>query len=252
MLKNTQENFDPAEVRDGLLIVVNYNQEREIQAYLARVDRYFPKQQIVIVDDGSTDESPVIAELAGFTVIRHARNLGIGAAIRTGIAEARQRGRRWVLISSSNGKIRPEDFRRVYGPVVAGEADYTTGSRFVAGGGHPGLPLFRRVSIPLFSLAASLWIGRWYTDITCGFRAYTLDILERSAADLQQDWLNRYELEYYIHYYVSQLPNVRIQEVPVTIDYAHLEKGRTSKIKPLVGWWSMIRPIVLLRLGLRK
>ena len=139
----------------------------------------------------------------------------------------------------------------VYAPVAAGEADYTTGSRFVAGGGSPGLPLFRRLSIPVVSLALSLGIGRRFTDITCGFRAYTLDILDRSGANLDQDWLNRYELEYYIHYQVSQLRDARIQEVPVTIDYAHLDKGRTSKIKPFVGWWSMIRPVLLLRLGLR-
>ncbi len=246
------KTFDAAAVRDGLLIVANYNQEQEIGAYLDRVDHYFPKQQIVVIDDGSTDASPEIAESAGFELIRHPRNLGIGAAIRTGINEARRRGLQWVLISSSNGKIRPEDFRQVYAPVAAGEADYTTGSRFVAGGGHPGLPMFRRLSIPVFSLASSLWIGRWFSDITCGFRAYTLEILDRSGADLDQEWLNRYELEYYIHYRVSQLKDVRIREVPVTIDYAHLEKGRTSKIKPFVGWWSMIRPVLLLRLGLRK
>ena len=245
------KTFDAAAVRDGLLIVANYNQEQEIGAYLARVDRYFPKRQIVVIDDGSTDASPEIAEAAGFELIRHPRNLGIGAAIRTGINEARRRGLRWVLISSSNGKIRPEDFRQVYAPVAAGEADYTTGSRFVAGGGSPGLPLFRRLSIPVVSLALSLGIGRRFTDITCGFRAYTLDILDRSGANLDQDWLNRYELEYYIHYQVSQLRDARIQEVPVTIDYAHLDKGRTSKIKPFVGWWSMIRPVLLLRLGLR-
>lgn len=248
----TPEPLDRGLVRDGLLIVANFNQEREIEAYLARVDRFFPKQQIVVVDDGSTDASPAIAEQAGFEVIRHARNLGIGAAIRTGIIEAGRRGCRWVLISSSNGKIRPEDFPQVYGPVARGEADYTTGSRFVKGGRHPGLPMFRRLSIPLFSLAASLWLGRWFSDITCGFRAYTLEILDRTGADLDQAWLNRYELEYYIHYYVSRLADARIREVPVTIDYAHLERGRTSKIKPFVGWWSMIRPIVLLRLGLRR
>jgi dolichol-phosphate mannosyltransferase len=246
------KRFSPETTKDGLLIIANYNQEREIGAYLARAGTYFPKAQTLVVDDGSKDRSPKMAQDAGYEVIRHPQNMGIGAAIRTGIFEAKRRGLRWVLISSSNGKIRPEDFETVYTPVAVGEADYTTGSRFIKGGKSPNLTPFRRITIPIFSFMTSLLIGRRYSDITCGFRAYTLDVVERSKANLEQEWLNRYELEYYIHYYVSKLPGARIKEVPVTIEYSHLEKGRKSKIKPFVGWWSMIRPFVFLVLGLRK
>ena len=239
-------------VKNGFLIIANYNQEQEIAAYLPRAEQFFPKSQTVVIDDGSTDNSPELAIEAGFELIRHSKNMGIGAAIRTGIEEAKKRGFKWVLISSSNGKIRPEDFETVYTPVASETADYTTGSRFIAGGKSPNLTAFRRFSIPLFSFMTSLLLGKRYSDITCGFRAYTLDIVSRSGANLDQDWLNRYELEYYIHYYVTKLKNSRIVEVPVTIEYSHLKKGRESKIVPLLGWWSMIRPFVYLVLRLRK
>ncbi len=240
------------EPNGGLLIVANYNQEKEIASYLERAQNYFPKAQTVVIDDGSKDQSPDMAERAGYQVIKHEKNMGIGAAIRTGIEEAKKRNLKWVLISSSNGKIRPEDFYTVYSPVASGEAEYTTGSRFIAGGKSPNLTTFRRITIPLFSLMTSILIGKRYSDITCGFRAYTIDVVERSGANLNQSWLNRYELEYYIHYYVSKLKGARIKEVPVTIEYSHLEKGRKSKIVPFVGWWSMIRPFVYLVLRLRR
>lgn len=241
----------PYHLKEGLLIVANYNQVKEIGSFLERSERHFSKAQTVVVDDGSSDGSGDYAESRGFHVIRHERNRGIGAALRTGIDYARSNGYRWVLISSSNGKIRPEDFETVYSPLVRGEADYVTGSRFAPGGSSPGLTPFRRFAIPIFSLMTFPFLGRRFSDITCGFRAYTLDLFNNTRCNIHQEWLNRYELEYYVHYWACK-SGVRIKEVPVTIPYTHLAKGRKSKIRPFVGWWSMIRPFVYLRLGVRS
>lgn len=241
----------PYSLKEGLLIVANYNQIKEIGSFLERCERYFPKQQTVVVDDGSTDGSGEYAERRGFNVIRQGVNRGVGAALRTGIEHAQAHGYRWVLISSSNGKIRPEDFETVYTPLLRGEADYVTGSRFAAGGSSPGLTPFRRFAIPIFSLCTLPLLGRRFTDITCGFRAYTVDLFSNTRCNIHQEWLNRYELEYYVHYWACKL-GLRIQEVPVTIPYTHLAKGRKSKIRPFIGWWSMIRPFVFLRLGVRS
>lgn len=238
------------DIEKGLLIVANYNQMAEIGSVLERCEKHFPKHNTLVVDDGSTDGSCEYAQEQGFRVIRHERNMGIGAGIRTGIDFAMANGYSWVLISSSNGKIRPEDFKTVYSPLIEGEADYVTGSRFARGGSSPGLTPFRRFAIPIFSLATYPFLGKRFSDITCGFRAYSLDLFKNTKCNIHQEWLNRYELEYYIHYWACRL-GVRIKEVPVMIPYTHLAKGRKSKIRPFVGWWSMIRPFVYLRLGLR-
>ena len=237
-------------ISNGYLVVTNYNQIGEIAGFLERCRNYFPIERTVIVDDGSTDGSPEYAEQQGYTVVRHSKNSGTGSAIRTGIRYGQSQGCSWVILSSSNGKIRPEDFKTVYTPILSGEADYVTGSRFLRGGTSPGLTPFRRIAIPIFSFLTFPVLGRWFSDITCGFRAYTLEFLSNPRCNIDQEWLNRYEFEYYVHYWACNL-GLRIKEVPVTIPYTHLAKGRKSKIRPFVGWWSMIRPFVYLRLGLR-
>ena len=236
----------------GLLIVVNYEQELEISRFLQRLEESQCGLEMVLVDDGSRDRSPEIAVERGLRVLRHDKNLGVGASIRTGIKFARAEGRfDYVLIMSSNGKMYPEETQRVINPIVEGRADYVQGSRFLAGGQSPSLSGFRSMAIPLYSKLASILLGKSFTDITCGYRAYTLRIFDDQRVNLDQDWLNRYEAELYIHFYACKL-GLRMVEVPVTIDYSHLAPGRKTKMRPLSGWWSLARPLVLLRLGIHR
>lgn len=239
-------------IKNGLLILANFNQEVEIGNVLNRVENCFKKDDVIVVDDGSTDNSGNFAAQKGFKVIWHLTNLGLGAAIRTGINYAlSQKKYDYVVISSSNGKIQPEEIRTIIEPILKGECDYSQGTRFLVPGYAPALPLFRRISIPIFTLFASLVLKKRFTDITCGFRAYKLDFLRDPKINLNQDWLNRYELEYYIHYWACRL-GVRIKEVPVNIVYSHLKEGRKTKIIPFIGWWSMMRPFFFLPLGVKK
>lgn len=235
----------------GLVVVVNYNQAPEIGNFLPLLAEKWPKEQTVVIDDGSTDDSPSIADKLGFVVSRTDRNRGVGSAIRRGIHHAKDNGYDYVVIMSSNGKMKPAELSVVTGPVERGEADYVQGSRFFARGGSIGLSRFRRVAIPAFSILSSGVLGRSFSDITCGFRAYTVAFATDPRMDIDQEWLDRYELEYYLHYYAVKL-GYRIVEVPVTIDYSHLETGRKSKIRPLVDWWSMVRPFVLLASRMRR
>ncbi len=236
----------------GLIVVVNYNQEPEIRSFLDRLRTANPGLDAVVVDDGSHDLSPRLAEERGYPVLRHTTNQGVGAAIRTGIRHAQQAGQyAYVVIMSSNGKMHPEELPRVIAPILDGTADYVQGSRFLAGGGSLDLTGFRQCAIPAFSLVASALLGKRFSDITCGFRAYRLAWLGDPRVDLDQAWLNRYELEYYLHYWAVKI-GVRMVEVPVTIDYSHLGKTRKSKIVPIVGWWWMIRPFVFLTTGLKR
>jgi len=235
----------------GLVVVVSYNQEREIARFLEKLRPYRGPEDVVVVDDGSTDRSPEIAAELGFHVLRSPDNRGVGAAIRRGFEHAREIGRDYVVIMSSNGKMRPEELAAIEEPLLAGRADYVQGNRFKRSGGSVDLSRFRSLAIPAFSAFASAILRRYFSDITCGFRAYTTAFTSDSRMDPRQAWLDRYEMEYYLHFWACRL-GYRIEEVPVTIDYSHLEKDRRSKIKPLVGWWSMTRPFVLLGLGLRK
>jgi dolichol-phosphate mannosyltransferase len=237
---------------NGLIIVVNYDQELEIGRFLGSLSGVDHGLDTIVVDDGSRDRSPMIASERGYKVIRHPTNHGVGAAIRTGIQYALREGRyEYVVIMSSNGKMLPSEIAVVTAPILNGGADYVQGSRFTEGGRALSLSTFRSLGIPAYSLLASALLRRRFTDITCGFRAYRLWLVREQGVNLEQDWLNRYEAELYIHFYACRL-NADIVEVPVTIDYSHLAVGRKSKMVPIVSWWSILRPLLLLSLGIKS
>jgi dolichol-phosphate mannosyltransferase len=94
-------------------------------------------------------------------------------------------------------------------------------------------------------------MGRTCTDLTNGFRAYRLSIIEDPGINVWQEWLDGYELEYYIHWKVYRY-GYRVSEVPVTKTYPADKNISYTKINPITGWWHMLRPFFLLSLGFKK
>lgn len=205
--------------------------------------------KIVGVDDGSTDGSQEILRHAGWTLIRHERRQGIGSAIRDGLNYLRTDGFEAVVVMAGNGKDDPAEIPRLLAPILSGEADYVQGSRFFEGGSFKNLPVSRHLMIKAYTLLWSALLGKKLTDVTNGFRAYRLDILRDPRIRLDQEWLNRYELEYYLHYKALSL-GYRFREVAVSKNYP--SRKNYSKIRPFLDWWSIVKPLILLRLGLRS
>lgn len=232
-----------------LVCVLTFNEGPKLEALVER----FPSNSnydLLFVDDGSSDGSAEIPERKEYRVVRHGSNRGVGTGIRTSVRFAREHGYDVIVIMAGNGKMQPDEIPRLLEPIEEGRADYVQGSRYLEGGRSPNLPLFRRVMIRWFTRFVSLAMRSSATDITCGFRAYRLAILEHSDIDIDQDWLDRYEMEYYLHYKVLK-HGIPMTEVPVSMVYPESRRNY-SKIRPFSGWWSMIRPWVYLILGLRK
>lgn len=202
-----------------------------------------------VVDDGSTDGGPDLAERAGGTVVRLGRNRGIGAAIRTGLDAAREAGCDAVVVMAASGKDRPEEIPVLLAKLDEGY-DYIQGSRFMQGGASVNLPFARWILIHGFTLMFRILTGFNGSDVTNGFRAYRLSLLDDKRVDIHQEWLDRYELEYYIHWQAITL-GYRVVEVPVSKTYPARKHGY-SKIRPVVDWWHMVRPALLLALHLRR
>ena len=201
-----------------------------------------------VVDDGSTDDGAELAQAAGGRVIRLGTNRGIGAAIRTGLDAARDAGCDIAVVMAANGKDRPEEIPLLLARIEAGY-DYVQGSRFLSGGRSVNLPLVRGLLIHGFTLMFRILTGFRGTDVTNGFRAYRLSLLDDPRVRVHQSWLDRYELEYYIHWKAITL-GYRVVEVPVSKTYPARRKNY-SKIRPIVDWWHMVRPALLLALHLR-
>ena len=89
------------------------------------------------------------------------------------------------------------------------------------------------------------------TDLTNGFRAYRLALLRDPRVNVWQAWLDNYEYEYYVHWKAYTL-GYKVAEVPVTKSYPPQKGVGYSKIRPFSGWWSMLRPFVLLALRIKR
>ena len=198
-----------------------------------------------VVDDGSTDGG---CDSADATVIRHSSNRGIGAAIRSGLDAARDAGCDVAIVMAGNGKDRPEEIPALLAKIDEG-FDYVQGSRFLQGGSSVRLPFVRGLLIHAFTFVFRLLVRFPGTDVTNGFRAYRLALLDDPRIRIHQTWLDRYELEYYLHWKFITL-GYRVCEVPVSKIYPD-RRGNYSKIRPVLDWWHMVRPVLLLALHLR-
>jgi dolichol-phosphate mannosyltransferase len=202
------------------------------------------------INDGSSDSGPSILRGRGVTVLDQTRQ-GVGACIKRAIRYAQENGYDILVVMAGNNKDNPAEIPRLLNPVVDRQMDYVQGSRFLPGGSSPNLPLFRLCSIKLLSLLFKIYTGQSATDLTNGFRAYRLSLFDDPRINPWQEWLDGYELEYYIHWKVYKL-GYRVCEVPVTKTYPAGKKVPYSKIPPIVGWWHMLRPFILLSLRLKK
>jgi dolichol-phosphate mannosyltransferase len=229
------------------VIVPVYNEQR-LALVLERID-FNVIPHVIVVDDGSDDGSVAVAREYPVTLLKHERRTGVGAGIRTGLVHLKNRGIDVAVTMAGNNKDDPSEIPALIREIKNG-ADYVQGSRYLVPNGAKGTPLSRRI---ITRAVAYLWSARFtrkLTDVTNGLRAYRLSLLDDPRIDLSQEWLNRYELEYYLHYKILSL-DYRYVEVPASKRYP-TDGMSTSKIRLVRDYWSLLRPLVLLTLHLRN
>jgi glycosyltransferase involved in cell wall biosynthesis len=165
------------------IVIPALNEEDSIQAVMARVLGARPALEqagvagleLIVVDDGSTDRTPEIVEATGgVRLIRHERNGGYGAALKTGFAAARGD---WVGFLDADGTYPPEYFPALCREGIAQDADIVIGSRMA--GAESEMPAVRRVGNFLFAKLVSLVSAQHITDSASGMRIFKKEILER-------------------------------------------------------------------------
>ncbi|MFC7078773.1 glycosyltransferase family 2 protein [Halorussus caseinilyticus] len=154
-----------------------YNEENAVGSTVLGVQRW--ADAVVVVDDGSTDRTSAIAEQADVTVLRHERNRGKGAAVRTLFAHARRTDCDALVLLDADGQHDPADIPTLAAPVVEGEADMVIGSRYLADDAGDETPAYRRLGQVVLDYCTSRVTGSDLTDTQSGFRAFSPESLER-------------------------------------------------------------------------
>lgn len=186
------------------------------EATIADVIRAIPRipgielLEVVVVDDGSRDNTVAQARQAGARVISHGTNRGVGRAFRTALNCGLDNGSDLIVTLDADGQFDPADIGLLIEPVVAGEADFATASRFLKPELIPPMPWIKKVGNRLMSRLISVLVKRRYFDVSCGMRCYS----RRAAARLYLTADYTYTQEVFLS---LAFRGLRIAEVPVQI-----------------------------------
>lgn len=228
-----------------------YNEKGKIGRAVSKVPRDFVAETVV-VSDASDDGSDEEARAAGATVLRHDRTMGVGAAIRTGLKYGLAQGYDILVVMAGNDKDEPAEMPKLVAPIIESGADYVQGSRYAQGGRSGRMPLHRVVLTRAYPWLVRLVTGFPITDATNGFRAISARFLKDPRVNMDQDWLDRGELEYYLQLKALML-DFKVAEVPVTKIYPDLSAYKNyTKVRPVIDWFGNLRPIVYLALGIKS
>lgn len=171
-----------------LIIIPAYNEQGAIYGVVSGVRQALPAADVLVINDGSADNTAYEAESAGAIVVEHPFNLGIGGAVQTGLKFAREQGYDYVIRLDGDGQHNAGEIEMFLQVLREHKADMVIGSRFLDAGVDWHIPWTRRIGINFFGWAVSLLIGERATDTTsgfCGMNRLAVDVL---ATYLPQDY----------------------------------------------------------------
>ena len=193
-----------------LIIIPAFNEGKSIRSIIADIRKHIPTADILVVNDGSSDDTLEQARSTGAAVIDMPYNVGIGAAMQTGYKYAMERDYDAAVQCDGDGQHPPYQIKNLVAPLLSGSADIVVGSRFLGSFGYRS-SILRQIGIILFSWMLTLITRTRLTDTTCGFRA-----------------LNKKTIKSFAKYYPCDYPEVealvlahqeglRIKEVAIRI-----------------------------------
>ena len=203
-----------------IAVVPAHNEAEAIGGVVDEIRTCNPSFDVVVIDDGSTDDTAGVAASRGAAVVRLPYNLGIGGAVQTGFRYALEQGYEWAVRLDGDGQHDPSALSTLLAPVERDEADIVIGSRFIGGSSDYRPPLGRRIGISWFAKLVSVLTRQRVTDTTSGFQAMN----RKGIALFARDYPNDYpEVEATLLVYKHRL---RLVEVPVQM--REREHGESS------------------------
>jgi glycosyltransferase involved in cell wall biosynthesis len=170
-----------------LAVVPAFNEQNAIGGVVRELLRVRPKLDVLVVDDGSEDDTAARARRAGATVLRLPFNLGIGGAVQTGFLYADRNGYDATVQVDGDGQHIPTEIPRLLEAMERSGADVVIGSRFLGNRSFASSRV-RRIGIRAFALVNSLVLGQRITDNTSGFRACNRNAVRFLSENYPQDY----------------------------------------------------------------
>lgn len=205
------------------VVLPAYNEGKVIKKVILDI-RTEGFQNIIVVDDGSTDNTYSEAKSTGVITLSHPINRGKGAATQTGIDTGKLLNADIIVTMDSDGQHNPKDIRKLIEPLEKKEADVVIGSRFLEK--SKNMPKSRVIMNKIGNLITYIFFGSMVSDSQSGFRAYT-----NKAANSVYTYMDRYEFESEMLGQIKKA-KLRLQEVPIKVIYTKhsLNKYKEAKI----------------------
>jgi glycosyltransferase involved in cell wall biosynthesis len=151
-----------------IIVIPAYNEERTIADVVRGAVKF--ADRVIVVDDGSRDESAKLAKEAGAVVVRHAVNRGVGAALGTGIEAAIRLDADLVVTMDADGQHLAEDAGKVFERLAQGDVEFVIGSRLKKGAQPGNMPFHRVIFNTVGNILTFFLFGVWVTDSQSGLR----------------------------------------------------------------------------------
>lgn len=202
------------------IVIPAFNESKVIDKVIESIQKQGYKN-IIVVDDGSIDDTAKVAEKAGAIVLIHSINRGKGAATQTGLDGAKLLNADIVVTMDADGQHSEKDLDNIIEPILKGEVDVTLGSRFI---GKNEVPKLKRMANIFGNFVTWAFYGIYVSDSQSGFRAYS-----KKANEMIKTTMDRYEFESEILYFVKKYKLV-YKEVPITVYYTDHSQTKYDNI----------------------
>ncbi|HEX3174631.1 MAG TPA: glycosyltransferase family 2 protein [Solirubrobacterales bacterium] len=227
-----------------LVFIPAWNEADSVAAVIAGVRERLPDADVLVVDDGSVDETAARARAAGATVASLPFNQGLGAALQTGYLYALREGYDFCAHLDADGQHPPHDVARLLDEVRADRADLVIGSRYrdpeTAESDDYRPTLSRRIGTSVFRFFLTLATRQRFTDTTSGMRAANRRVMELFSKSYSPDFAEIESLQ------LAVRQGLRVEEVPVRM----LERtGGSSFLTPLRSAFFIFKGMIVLLVG---
>jgi glycosyltransferase involved in cell wall biosynthesis len=225
-----------------LAVVPAYNEVGTIARVVTAIHAQAPEFDVVVIDDGSTDDTAAVARDAGAKVVRHPFNLGIVGAVQSGFTYALEHGYQRLVQIDGDGQHDPAELPKLIDAMDTDrQLDMVCGSRFLTAERDYVAPISRRTGIHIFAFLLSRIVGQRVTDPTSGFRLYNRRGIALFARDYPHDY-PEVEAVLMVHFH-----RLRMREVPVRM---FQRGGGVSSISSGKSVYYMVKVLLAIFVGL--